>query len=170
MGLLDEFLQTAGEGGTPADPAQHAALYAEVAKIVAQEGGVPGLVQKFEANGLGGLISGWMGGGSAPSTTASSPDGATIDPAPAPPVPPAAPPAPAASGDQITQLLGPDRIKEIAAAVGLSEQQVTTGIATMLPLIVSHLSSRGGAAGAPGLGSELEGALMGELKAKLFGG
>jgi len=167
MGLLDQFLQTAGAGGTPADPAQHAELYSEVAKIVAQEGGVPGIAQKFEQNGLGGVFSGLLSNPpAAPAAPAPATPDATADPNAA-----AAAPVPASplTGDHIVQLLGADRIQEIAGRVGLSPEQVATGISTMLPLIVSHLAPQGTATGTPTAASEIEGALFGELKSKLFG-
>jgi uncharacterized protein YidB (DUF937 family) len=154
MGLLDQFLQTAGAGGTPADPTQHAELYSEVAKIVAQEGGVPGIAQKFQANGLGGLFSGLMA--TAPAAAAASAAGTT-------------PPASPVTGDHIEQLLGPARIQQIASKVGLTPDQVSSGISTMLPLIVSHLAPQGNATGTPTAASEIEGALLGQLKSKLFG-
>jgi uncharacterized protein YidB (DUF937 family) len=163
MGLLDQFLQTAGEGGTPADPAQHAELYSEVAKIVAQEGGVPGIAQKFEQNGLGGLFTGLL----ANPPTVLAPD-AAADPNVAARAPAATPASPL-TGDHIVQLLGQDPIQEIAGKVGLTPDQVATGISTMLPLIVSHLAPQGNATGTPTAASEIEGALFGELKSKLFG-
>ena len=167
MGLLDQFLQTAGEGGTPADPAQHAALYSEVAKIVAQEGGVPGIAQKFEQNGMGGLFSGLLANPPAAAAPAVAAPDATADPNAATGAPAA--PASPLTGDHIVQLLGQDRIQEIAGKVGLTPDQVSTGISTMLPLIVSHLAPQGTASGTPTAASEIEGALFGELKSKLFG-
>jgi uncharacterized protein YidB (DUF937 family) len=125
-----------------------------VAKVVAQEGGVPGIAQKFQQNGLGGLFSGLMANppaapGAAPAAGASA--------------------GPTMTSDHVVQLLGPARIQEIAGKVGLSQQEVTAGISTMLPLIVSHLAPQGNTAGTPTAASEIEGALMGELKSKLFG-
>jgi uncharacterized protein YidB (DUF937 family) len=170
MGLLDQFLQTAGEGGTPADPAQHAALYSEVAKIVAQEGGVPGIAQKFEQNGMGGLFSGLLANPPAAAAPAVPAPDATADPNAATGAPaPAAASASPLTGGHIVQLLGQDRIQEIAGKVGLTPDQVATGISTMLPLIVSHLAPQGNTAGTPTAASEIEGALFGELKSKLFG-
>jgi hypothetical protein len=108
MGLLDQFLQTAGEGGTPAAPAQHAALYSEVAKIVAQEGGVPGIAQKFEQNGMGGVFTGLLANPPAAAAPAVPAPDATADPNAAAGAPaPAAAPASPLTGDHIVQLLEP---------------------------------------------------------------
>ncbi len=99
-------------GGLEAQAGQHAALYEEVAGLVTQSGGVNGLVQQFEQKGLGELISGWVGNGANPPITA----------------------------QQIIQVVGQDKITEIASKVGLSEQQVTDGITQLLPVIINHLT------------------------------
>jgi uncharacterized protein YidB (DUF937 family) len=134
MGLFNEVL-----GGLEAEAGQHAALYEEVASLVTQSGGVNGLIQKFEQQGLGPLMSSWMGG-------------ATNTPI---------------SADQIVRVIGQDKITAIAAKVGLSEQQVADGISKLLPLVVSHLTPNG-AAPSPG-GSQLEAEGLSLLKSKLFG-
>jgi uncharacterized protein YidB (DUF937 family) len=110
MGLFDQLL-----GGIEAKDTQHAALYDEVGKLVNQSGGVGGLAQQFEQQGLGGVISGWIGNGANP------------------PV----------SGGQVLQVLGHDRVMAIASKVGLSEQQVTDGMSKLLPLVVDHLTPNG---------------------------
>jgi uncharacterized protein YidB (DUF937 family) len=134
MGLLDEVL-----GGVEAQTSQQAGLYEEVAGLVTQAGGVNGLIQQFEQNGLGQLVSGWMGG-------------ASNEPI---------------SPDQIVQAIGQDKVNAIASKVGLSEQQVTEGIAKLLPLVVSHLTPNGTP---PSTGDgQLEAEALGMLKSKLFG-
>jgi uncharacterized protein YidB (DUF937 family) len=125
-------------GGLEANDAQHAALYGEVGKLVTQAGGVSGLEQQFQQKGLGGVIAGWIGNGANPPIT----------------------------GDQVIQVLGKDKITEIAAKAGLSEDQVANGITKLLPMVVDHLTPNGTAtATGP---SEIEGAL-GALKSKLLG-
>ena len=135
MGLFDEVLgELETKGG------QQAALYEEVAGLVTQAGGVNRLIQQFEQNGLGQLVSGWMGGAS---NTPVSPD-------------------------QIVQAIGQDKVTAIASKVGLSEQQVTEGVAKLLPLMVSHLTPNGTAPSTGG--GQLESEALGMLKSKLFGG
>jgi len=133
MGLFHEVL-----GGLEAG--QHAALYTEVAALVTQAGGVSGLVQKFEQQGLGGLISSWAAGATATPVTT----------------------------DQIVQVLGQENITAVASRVGLTEPHVAEGISKLLPLIVSHLTAGGTAPAAPA-GSALESEALGMLKSKLFG-
>jgi uncharacterized protein YidB (DUF937 family) len=110
MGLFDQVVS-----GLESGDARHAALYAEVAKVVAQEGGVDGLAQKFEQNGVGGLIPGLLANGAAQPVSA----------------------------PQAAQAVGPDKVTEIAQKTGLSESQVSEGISKFLPLIVSHLAPNG---------------------------
>jgi len=125
-------------GGIEAKDTQHAALYQEVGNLVNQAGGVSGLEQQFQQKGLGGVISGWIGNGANP------------------PI----------SGDQIVQALGKDRITEIAAKAGLSEDQVAAGISKLLPVMVDHLTPNGTVQNHTP--DELDNAL-GVLKSKLFG-
>ena len=134
MGLFDEVV-----GGLEAQAGQHAALYEEIAGLVTQSGGINGLIQQFEQNGLGPLISSWMGGAS---NTPITPD-------------------------QIVQVMGQDRITAIASRVGLSEPQVMDGIAKLLPVVVAHLTPNGTALSTGG--GPLEAEALGVLKSKLFG-
>ncbi|MCE0497538.1 MAG: YidB family protein [Methylacidiphilales bacterium] len=134
MGLFDEVL-----GGLEAQAGQHAALYEEVASLVTQSGGVNGLIQQFEQQGLGQLVSGWVGGAS---NTPISPD-------------------------QLVQAIGQDKITSIASKVGMSESQVTDGISKLLPLMVGHLTPNGTAPTTGG--GQLETEALGLLKSKLFG-
>ncbi len=104
-------------------PAQQPVLYEEIGKLVAESGGVGGLVQQFEQKGLGGLIAGWVSTG------------------PNPPI----------GGEQVLDLLGRDRILAVAEKAGLSEQQVTNGISELLPKVVDSLTPNGNVpAHAPG--------------------
>ncbi len=100
---------------------QQGALVQEVGKMVNDAGGVSGLMQQFEQNGLGGIIKGWVSNGTNPPITA----------------------------DQIIQVIGQDRVTEIASKVGMSEQQVADGIAKILPMIIDHLTPNGNAQAAP---------------------
>ena len=100
----------------PAVPAAaQPALYDEVSKLVAQSGGVGGLVQTFESQGLGGVIRGWVSNGANP----------------------------AISGEDVMGVIGRDKIMQIASKAGLSEQQVAAGISQILPQVVDHLTPNG---------------------------
>jgi len=109
MGLFGDLL-----GGLEAQ-AGHAALYEQIGSLIAQSGGVNGLLQQFQQQGLGHLVAGNTGG-------------ATVTPI---------------SADQIIQVIGPDKVAALAAKVGLTEPQVADGISRMLPLVISHLTANG---------------------------
>jgi len=115
MGLLDQILQAAKAAGMPGDPAQYEAVYEGVSKVVAQEGGVAGLTQKFQKHDLGGIINGWVSSGVNPPINA----------------------------EQVMKIVGKDRIMAMAGKAGLSEEQVTAGISKIMPLVVDHLTPNG---------------------------
>jgi uncharacterized protein YidB (DUF937 family) len=108
MGLLDQLTGLA-------DTQKHAALYQAVGNLVTQSGGVGGLAQKFEQQGLGSMIAGWISTG------------------PNPPI----------SGEQVVQVIGKDKVTALAAKAGLSEAQVASGISALLPLVIDHLTPNG---------------------------
>ena len=78
-------------------------------------GGLPGLINKFEKGGLGEIISSWVG------TGANQP----------------------ISADQIINALGADRIHEIADKLGVADNQVSDGLASVLPQIIDKLTPNG---------------------------
>ena len=133
MGLFDTLVS-----GLETSDAQHAVLYAEVGKLVDQQGGVAGLQQKFQQAGLGGVIAGWISTG------------------PNPPVTPT----------QTAQVVGDDKIAEVAAKTGIPQDQVAAAISKLLPMVVDHLTPNGSV---PDHNSALMNAALGELKSKLFG-
>jgi uncharacterized protein YidB (DUF937 family) len=96
-------------------PEQHPVVYDEIGKLVAESGGVGGLVSTFESKGLGGVIAGWVSNG------------------PNPPI----------SGEQVIDVVGRDRVAAIAAKAGLSEEQVSGAISQMLPKLVNELTPNG---------------------------
>jgi uncharacterized protein YidB (DUF937 family) len=110
MGLLDSII-----GGLTSGNQQHAALFNEVGTLVKDAGGVGGLQQQFEQNGLGSLIQGWISNG------------------PNPPI----------TGQQIIQVLGQDRIAAMASKVGLNEGEVAAGLTALLPIVIDHLTPHG---------------------------
>ncbi len=80
-----------------------------------QPGGLQGLVQSFHEKGLGGLMSAWVNTG----------------------------PNPPMTTDQVHQALGSDKVKELAAAAGISPDIATSAIAQLLPGIVDKLTPNG---------------------------
>lgn len=80
-----------------------------------QPGGLQGLVQGFHDKGLGGVVSSWV------STGQNLP----------------------ISADQIQQVLGNDKVKQMAAQVGISPELAGSSIAQLLPTIVDKLTPNG---------------------------
>lgn len=78
-------------------------------------GGIGGLVQSFEQNGLGGVVGSWIGNG------------------PNQPVSP----------QQVQQALGNDQIQHVAGKLGVDSQQASSVLAQLLPGIVDHLTPNG---------------------------
>lgn len=80
-----------------------------------QPGGLSGMVQSFHEKGLGGLMSAWVSTG----------------------------PNPPMTTDQVHQALGSDKVKELAAAAGISPDIASSAIAQLLPGIVDKLTPNG---------------------------
>jgi uncharacterized protein YidB (DUF937 family) len=80
-----------------------------------QIGGIAGLAALFQNQGLGHIISGWIGNG------------------PNPPVSP----------DQLQKVLGSERIGEIANKLGMDQNQAASRLAAVLPHAVDHLTPDG---------------------------
>ena len=114
MGLLDNLLGkiTGGTGGG----AQSAVLNAVVGMLGNQQaGGLSGLVDTLTKNGLGDIVSSWVG------TGANKP----------------------ISADQIMQALGDTHISALASKVGLSPEVVSSTLAKILPNVVDKLTPDG---------------------------
>jgi uncharacterized protein YidB (DUF937 family) len=115
MGLLDKIVSMFGSN-VPGVEA-HGGLFDQVVGLInnPEIGGLPGLIAKFEKGGLGDVVSSWVG------TGANAP----------------------VSGDQITNTLGADKIQEIAGKLGISNTQVSGGLAALLPHIIDKLTPDG---------------------------
>src|ERR1041384_3819539 len=83
--------------------------------LLAQCGGLQGLMNKFAQAGLGKLFSSWINTG------------------PNPPI----------SGQQIEQVFGSDQINALAAKIGINPAQVSQTLAEHLPTAVDHLTPEG---------------------------
>ena len=78
-------------------------------------GSLTGLVEKFKAAGLGDKVTSWLGNGK----------NAELHP------------------DEVTKALGADTVTKIATDAGVSNEQAQTGLAAIIPNLVSHLSPNG---------------------------
>ena len=143
MGLLDSMIGalTGGQGGAQpgAGATEGAVLRAVIAMLAngqqpggAGVGGLGDLIGRFTQAGLGDVIGSWIGHG----------QNAPI------------------SGAQLSNVLGPDAIAQIAAQLGLSHADAATQLSQVLPEAVDRLTPQGQAP-SDGLGEM--GALLSQL-------
>lgn len=113
MGLLDIILSAVGERSQTAggsDP-----LGGALGALLAQNGGLPGLIGKFTQAGHGDAVSSWVGMGDNQPVTAG----------------------------QVHNALGADQIEALAARLGLDPGQASGFLAEYLPKIVDKLTPTG---------------------------
>ena len=83
--------------------------------VQGQEGGLGGLVGKLASAGLADQVSSWVGTG----------ENLPVNP------------------DQIASALGDTQIGELAAKLGLSNEQISSGLATILPMVIDKMTPNG---------------------------
>lgn len=105
MGMLDGLL-----GGIVG-----AGMVSVVNGIIERHGGLQGVVNAFEQNGLGATVQSWVG------TGANQP----------------------VSPSDLTRVLGPDLLQQLSAKSGLSVADLTQKLAQVLPQTVDHLTPDG---------------------------
>jgi uncharacterized protein YidB (DUF937 family) len=111
MGLLDTIGSLLGKNEGEATSVPEAL----VAALGDQEGGLGGLIQKFEGAGLGNVISSWVGNG----------ENQGIAP------------------DALHNVLGSDLVQQMAAKTGLPLDQLLPQIAQHLPQLIDHATPDG---------------------------
>lgn len=114
MGLLDTLLGSLS-GNSGATDASANALGPALNSLLAQNGGVQGLMAKFSQGGLGEVFSSWVGMG----------DNKSI------------------SADQINSLLGSQQVQSLAASLGVDPSHASGFLAEYLPKIVDKLTPSG---------------------------
>lgn len=105
MGLLDGLV-----GG-----AVGAGLVEATKTLIDNNGGVQGLVDQFEKNGLGGLARSWVGSGPNQPVTA----------------------------EQLQKVLGPDTLKALADKAGVTPDEIAAKLTHLLPGAVDKLTPNG---------------------------
>lgn len=138
MGLLDSVIGAMGQSqhgdGGQTD------LMATVISLLGGIGGLPGLMQKFEAGGLGGIAQSWVSQG----------ENQPVTP------------------DQLTDVLGHETVGSLAQQTGLAPHDAMAQLSRILPMVVDKLSPNGHvpADGQGGLGdlTHLGGMIGGLLK------
>jgi uncharacterized protein YidB (DUF937 family) len=92
-----------------------AGLVAVVGDLIEKHGGVQGMAQDLESKGLGGAVQSWISTG------------------PNQPV----------SAAQVHQALGPDTIKDLAAKLGVSPDDLAQKLSQVLPQAIDKLTPNG---------------------------
>lgn len=115
MGLIDDLAKKAGNLFSGAGDSRSRLIAAVLQIIQGKMGGLEGLVQAFQQNGLGDLISSWTGSGQNK---------------------PIAP-------NQVRQVFGQGNIREMAQAAGESEEGVLSQLTGLLPSVIDKLTPGG---------------------------
>lgn len=111
MGILDNLSNAVGGGQT-----QSSSLAGHVLDMIKNHpGGIAGLLQSFQNNGMGAIVSSWIGTGQNLPVT----------------------------GDQVESALGSDKIASLAARAGISPDQAKSALSQILPQVVDKLSPNG---------------------------
>lgn len=143
MGLLDNVIGSLAGSGQGQNQ-----LLQLVTGLIAQHGGIEGVVKKFAAHGMGEQAQQWVGTG------------------PNPPI----------TGNQVQQVFGNDTVEQVASQLGVPPTQAAGGLAALLPGVIDKLTPNGHSVSGSDLESNIAALLkggtggfgMGDL-AKLFG-
>ena len=80
-----------------------------------ESGGLAGLTQLFQSKGLGDIVSSWIGTGQNQPISA----------------------------DQIANVFGSEQIRQFAQKLGFSSEDISKGLASVLPQVIDHLTPHG---------------------------
>lgn len=138
MGILDDLgKQFGGIAGmarkNPQALAAVVSLLSNKDASVGGTGGLGGLVSAFQGKGMGDMIASWVSTG----------------------------PNPAISASQISDVLGPDTLKQFAAKAGVSNGEAGGLLASLLPTVIDQLTPQGKVPEANALESALGSLLSG---------
>jgi uncharacterized protein YidB (DUF937 family) len=113
MGLLDDVVNAAGGGQGQSN---NNPMIGHVLDIIKNHpGGITGLIDSFHQNGLGGLVSSWIGTG----------QNLPI------------------SAEQIQAVLGSSQVANLAAKARISPEQAKAELSKLLPQVMDKLSPNG---------------------------
>ena len=116
MGLMDQLGQAAG-GAMGGQAGQNPLLQA-LTSLLGQNssvGGLAGIVQSFQKNGLGDIVNSWVGTG----------QNLPVTP------------------DQIKQGLGSDFLSQLAGKAGVSPDAASTQLSSLLPNVIDKVTPNG---------------------------
>jgi uncharacterized protein YidB (DUF937 family) len=114
MGILDSVMQSA-EKHPEVSQEQHSGLVSAAMQMFGSNAGLSSLINNAQSHGLGGVVQSWIGSGS----------NQGIAP------------------QQVQQLLGPDRVQELAGRVGIPPGIASAALARVLPALVDRLTPEG---------------------------
>jgi uncharacterized protein YidB (DUF937 family) len=112
MSLFDQLAGQLGAGGTGQ---QQSALMSAVSGLIAANGGVDGLLQKFKDSGMQDHVASWIGTGENR----------------------------AISGNDVNNALGEDAVHKVAQEAGIAPEHASSGLAQLLPQLINQLSPNG---------------------------
>ena len=114
MGLMD-MISGAAERHPEVTQEQHLNLMQTAMQMFSNHGGISGLLENAQTHGLGNTVQSWIG------TGANQP----------------------VSAEQVENLLGQDRIDQLAGRVGISPETAKSALARILPVIVDKATPQG---------------------------
>jgi len=116
MSLLDQLAgQVLGSLGGQQGETQQGNLLSGVMAMIDNAGGVPAMLEQLKQSGLAEQVMSWVGTGANQ----------------------------AISGGQLEDALGADQLRQIAGQAGIDPQQVSSGLASLLPQIIDQLTPHG---------------------------
>lgn len=92
-----------------------AGVFQIASKVINDNGGVAGLVQKFQNSGLGEMANSWIGKG----------ENQAVQP------------------EQVQASLGPDQLNQLAAQLGIPASELAGHLAKVIPQVVDKLTPEG---------------------------
>ncbi|HVN23758.1 MAG TPA: YidB family protein [Syntrophorhabdales bacterium] len=115
MGILDELVKTAA--GAVLGGSGQGGLVEHALGLMNNPGtgGLTGLIEQFKSKGLGDAVSSWIGQGENQ----------------------------AISGEAIANIVGSDKVQQIAGILGMSSSEAANGLATVLPHLIDQLTPDG---------------------------
>ena len=125
MGMLDQIL--GGLTGQAGSAQQGGSLMDLATSMIQGQGGLNGILAKFQSAGLGAQANSWVSTG------------------PNQPVTPG----------QMSSALGSDTVASMARKYGINPQMATTALAALLPVVIDHLTPKGQVDHGTDLGAEL---------------
>jgi len=117
MGILDKAIEMLGSDRLPMMDSRTKLLQTALALLAnnGQNGGLGGLVERFNQAGLGNVIHSWIGTGENVPITA----------------------------EQVQQVLGEGQLQQISEETGLAEPEAASQLSDMLPDLVDKLTPAG---------------------------